>query len=324
LAVDTILPMAGVDDVPAGRELTVRRGDGTFVPLEVVVSTSELRRSHRRYERRRQPRYLYIYTFRDTTERVAVAAAQKTALEAAVAASRAKSEFLANMSHELRTPLNAVIGFSEAMMAGIFGPIGSPKYLEYIRDIEGSGRHLLAVIDQVLDVSRIEAGTTELREEPLAIADIAADCESIMRGWLAKHPRRLVFEVEAEFPLVQADRQMIRQVVLNLLSNAFKFTADDGRIAMKAFLDEEGRPTIVVEDDGVGIPAGKMERLTQAFYQVEGSASGTGLGLYLARHFVEAHGGTLGFRSVLGEGTTACITLPKDRVLFRRASSAQH
>jgi signal transduction histidine kinase/CHASE2 domain-containing sensor protein len=323
LRVDSILPLAGEDHASTAREVVARRGDGTVVPLEVVVSASELRRSRRRHERRRQPRHLLIYTFRDISERQEAANAQKAALEAAVAASRAKSEFLANMSHELRTPLNAVIGFSEAMMAGIFGPIGSPKYVDYIRDIERSGRHLLGVIDQVLDVSRVEAGRTDLREDAVTIDDLATDCKGIMRGWLAKFQRTLIFDIAPGFPMIQADRQMLRQILLNLLSNAFKFTVDGGRIVLRALVDDDGRPKIIVEDDGIGIPAGKMERLTQAFYQVDGSATGTGLGLYLARHFVEAHGGTLTFSSTPGKGTAACVILPRERILQRRLSSVK-
>ena len=317
IAVEAVLPMGPPTGMDAGgRDITVRRGDGTLVPLEVMLSTSEIRRSRRRWERRRHPRQLFIYTFRDTTARQEAANAQQAALQAAVAASRAKSEFLANMSHELRTPLNAIIGFSETMTAGIFGPIGSVKYMDYLRDIERSGRHLLGVIDQVLDVSRIEAGTTRMQDEAIAIGDLVADCQGIMRGWLATRPRNMAVDLAADFPAIRGDRQMLRQVLLNLLSNAVKFTKDGGQIMLRAFLDAEGRPTIVVEDSGVGIPAGKMERLTQAFYQVDASAEGTGLGLYLARHFVEAHGGSMAFRSVVGSGTTVSIVLPRDRLLL--------
>lgn len=249
------------------------------------------------------------------TERQEFANAQQGALQAAVAASRAKSEFLANMSHELRTPLNAIIGFSETMAAGIFGPIGNLKYVEYLKDIGRSGKHLLGVIDQVLDVSSIEAGTPRTRDEEIAVADLVADCEAIMRGWLATRPRRMAVEVAAGLPAIRGDRQMLRQALLNLLSNAFKFTNDGGQIALRSFLDTEGRLTIVVEDSGLGIPAGKMERLTQAFYQVDASVNGTGLGLYLARHLIEAHGGSIQFRSTVGKGTTVSVVFPRERLV---------
>lgn len=296
-------------------EIEIEREDGTTASLEVVVSSSELRISRAPYERRKRDRRVRIYTFRDVSETRRTIEAQRSALEAAISTSRAKSQFLANMSHELRTPLNAIIGFSEVMLNRVFGPLGSERYAEYVRDIHTSGSHLLGVIQQVLDVSRIEAGTMKLREDTFTPSEVIEDCDKIIRGWLTSTPRRLAIEVSPELPLLRADRQLVRQILLNLLSNAIKFTHPNGLIRIAARLDRDGGLEVDVEDDGIGIPPDQIARLTQAFYQVDAAVSGTGLGLYLVRHFVDMHGGTLTLTSELGEGTRARVWFPAWRLL---------
>ena len=319
LRIDAVLPGIRNEKGPAStgarRDMTVRCEDGGWVPLEIVVSGSELRRSRRIEERRLHARQVSIYTFRDVSEKQRMADAQHRALEAAIAASQAKSEFLANMSHELRTPLNAIIGFSETMIEKVFGPIGNAKYSEYVHDISRSGRHLLGIIDQVLDVSRIEAGAAQLREEVVALPEIVDECRAIIQGWLQTQPRNLRTEIAPNLPLVRADRQRLRQILLNLLSNAIKFTRDGGTITVRAFWAASGEATLEVADDGAGIPPEKVEQVTQAFYQVEATTSGTGLGLYLVQNFVDIHGGTLTIDSEEGRGTTARVTLPLDRLI---------
>jgi signal transduction histidine kinase len=308
-------PAPSSDGTARKHELQIQRENGTSASLEVVISASELRISKGPYERRKHGRRVCIYTFRDVTESRRTAEAQRSALEAAISASRAKSQFLANMSHELRTPLNAIIGFSEVMLGRVFGPLGSERYAGYVRDIHSSGTHLLGVIQQVLDVSRIEAGTMKLSEDVFAPREVIEDCTKIIRGWLAAAPRRLVIDVPPDLPDLRADRQLVRQMLLNLLSNAIKFTRRDGLIGVAANLDGGGDLAIDVYDDGIGIPADQMSRLAQAFYQVDAAVTGTGLGLYLVRHFIDLHGGTLTLSSQPGQGTRARIWFPRWRLV---------
>ena len=316
---EAVLPgLAAATPAAAGaaptQEIQVRRNDGSTVSLEVVASASELRVSKRPYERRKRSRRLTIYTFRDVTERRDMIAAQGRALEAALSASRAKSEFLANMSHELRTPLNAIIGFSEAILEQVFGPLGNDRYDTYVRDIHDSGAHLLTIIQQVLDVSRIEAGTLVLNEESVDLAATAHECENIIRGSFAKSPRELHVTVAPDLPPMRADRTQIKQILLNLTSNAVKFTHQNGVVDVRIYLDPKGRPTVDVIDNGIGIPADKLYRLGEPFYQANASADGTGLGLYLVRHLVAMHDGTLEFDSDRGRGTRVRVTFPAWRV----------
>ena len=237
-------------------------------------SVSDSRISQRFHERRQRARTLFIYTFRDVSDRQRAAAAQLRALQAATAANRAKSEFLANMSHELRTPLNAIIGFSEVILAKTFGAVGHDRYVDYIHDINTSGRHLLSIIEQVLDLSQVETGVSKIDEGVMSLAEAVADSEKIIRGWLMKMPRRMVVEVPPELPSIRADRRLIRQILLNLIGNAIKFTSAEGVIRVRVYLDAERRPAIEVEDDGIGIPADKLEAVTQAFYQVNPQVGG--------------------------------------------------
>ena len=309
------LPVSGSAASHPAHEVQVRRDDGSRASLEVMVGVSELRVSKHRYERRKRTRRVYIYTFRDVTARRQMVQAQGQALEAALAASRAKSEFLANMSHELRTPLNAIIGFSEAILEQVFGPIGNSRYHAYVHDIHASGTHLLEVIQQVLDVSRIEAGTLVLKEEVVDLGQVSSECETIIRGWLAKAPRHLHVTIRPELPAIRADRTQIKQIFLNLLSNAVKFTAHHGQIELRVDLDTDGSPIVDVTDNGAGIPEDKIERLGEPFFQANASADGTGLGLYLVRHFIAMHGGTIAFDSKVGRGTRVRITFPTSRII---------
>lgn len=236
-------------------------------------------------------------------------AAEKTRAEAA---NRSKSEFLANMSHELRTPLNAIIGFSEIMGSGLFGELGSPKYKEYAGDIHASGTHLLELINDILDMSKIEAGRMTLETQPLELAEVTEESLRLISA------RADVAKVTIEnnlpaLPTVQADKRAVKQVLLNLLSNAVKFTPAGGTIHLKASTGG-GFVTIAVEDSGIGIPASALPKIGRPFEQVESQHSkshkGTGLGLALSRSLVELHGGTLTIESTEGVGTTVSFTLP--------------
>ena len=236
-------------------------------------------------------------------------AREKTRAEAA---NRSKSEFLANMSHELRTPLNAIIGFSEVMLSQMFGPMGSDKYAEYSRDIHRSGQFLLDVINDILDMSKIEAGRMSLECETLQV-DAALD--EVMR---LITPRAFEGGVSVERQVPQgftlwADRRAFKQVLINLLSNAVKFTPEGGRITVSA-LASNGVMAIAIRDTGIGIPARDIEKLGRPFEQVENqftkSRGGSGLGLAISKSFVELHGGTLTIRSTVGQGTEVTVTFP--------------
>jgi len=229
-------------------------------------------------------------------------------------ANQAKSSFLANMSHELRTPLNAIIGFSEMMESGMFGPLGDAKYLEYCRDIGESGRYLLDVINDILDMSKIEAGRTTLSFETFDLDPFLAD---IMRLVAARvDEKRLTVKSEIEPTIrLRADRRTVKQIVINLLSNAVKFTPDGGRITVRARI-VGGNVNIAIEDTGVGIPKEALKNLGKPFEQVESqltkSHRGSGLGLAIAKSLAELHGGAMRIRSSLGVGTIVMVRLPID------------
>jgi two-component system, cell cycle sensor histidine kinase PleC len=237
-------------------------------------------------------------------------AREKTRAEAA---NRSKSEFLANMSHELRTPLNAIIGFSEIMQAQMFGPIGSEKYSEYARDIHRSGQFLLDVINDILDMSKIEAGRMQLEPEILQLEGVV---DEVMRlvGPRAFEGR---VSIEREIPKtlsLLADKRALKQVLINLLSNAVKFTPEGGQVVISA--KEDGSLTsISIVDTGIGIPVRDIEKLGRPFEQVENqftkSKGGSGLGLAISKSFVELHGGTLSIKSAVGQGTNVTFMLPQ-------------
>jgi two-component system, cell cycle sensor histidine kinase PleC len=236
-------------------------------------------------------------------------ASEKTRAEAA---NRSKSEFLANMSHELRTPLNAIIGFSEIMGSGLFGELGSPKYKEYATDIHASGTHLLELINDILDMSKIEAGRMTLEAQPLEVSEVVEESLRLVSG--RADVAKVTIENELpNLPAVHADKRAVKQVLLNLLSNAVKFTPAGGSIHLKGS-SADGLVTISVEDTGIGIPANALPKIGRPFEQVESQHSkkhkGTGLGLALSRSLVELHGGTLTIESTEGVGTTVSFTLP--------------
>jgi len=237
-------------------------------------------------------------------------AAEKTRAETA---NRSKSEFLANMSHELRTPLNAIIGFSEMMESGIFGPLGSPKYQEYTTDIRSSGQHLLELINDILDMSKIEAGRMTLEMQNIDLAPVVTESLRLVSGRADIASVRIHNSVTS-LPGIDADKRAIKQVLLNLLSNAIKFTPAGGEIFVDAENHKDGL-TISVRDTGIGIPASALPKIGRPFEQVESQHSkkhkGTGLGLALSRSLVEMHGGTLTIASTEGVGTTVSFTLPR-------------
>jgi signal transduction histidine kinase len=241
-----------------------------------------------------------------------------TALAAAAEASQAKSAFLAAMSHELRTPLNAVIGFSETMALEVFGPLGSPRYRDYAKDIRASGSHLLSLINDVLDLSRLDAGQTELHEEDFALQAVIAETLRMVKGQAVAARVALTTDLPEDLPLVHADMRRIKQVILNLVSNALKFTPGNGRVTVRAQRLAEGI-AVAVADTGIGIAPQDIPKAMERFGQVDSGMArkhdGTGLGLPLSKQFMELHGGDLVLESTLHVGTVVTITLPESRVV---------
>jgi two-component system cell cycle sensor histidine kinase PleC len=237
----------------------------------------------------------------------------------AEAANKAKSRFLATMSHELRTPLNAIMGFSEVMHSEILGPLNNDTYREYALNIHDSGSHLLNLINEILDLSRIEAGRYELHEETLRLADIAEDCMRLLKLRAEGKGLQLIEEFDDNLAQVWADPRAIRQVCLNLLSNALKFTPKGGRITTIIQATPDGGQLLCVRDTGPGIPKEEIPKVLQAFGQGslahQTAEGGTGLGLPIVQNLVELHGGSFDLRSELRKGTEAIITLPPQRVL---------
>ncbi len=298
-------------------EFTLTRTDGRELTLEVMANRSHLDVGRGRKGRLEQT--FFVVMLRDITERKLAEEAQRAATEQIMAASRAKSEFLANMSHELRTPLNAIIGFSEVIQSGAFGEISPAKYLDYVNDIHGSGQRLLDVVNDVLDVSRIETGEFTMSEEEVDLERLLKGCAEIFSGSLGGSGKHFNVEIAGDLPPVLVDPRLIKQIVLNLLSNAGKFTEDTGTVTLLAYRDDSGRPLVEVIDNGCGIPAEDIPRLTDPFYQVDSSLArtheGAGLGLYLVNHYSVMHGGSFAIESVEGRGTTARVILPAHRCL---------
>jgi signal transduction histidine kinase len=236
------------------------------------------------------------------------------AKESAEIASRAKSEFLANMSHELRTPLNAVIGFSEIIGQEILGPAGRPEYVDYARDIHASSMHLLQIINDILDVSKIEAGMMSVYPSRVDPPAVVHGCCRIVRPRARDAQVELATEVTEATPFITADERMLKQIVLNLLSNAIKFTPEGGRVTIRTERGDGDWLVIAVTDTGIGIAPEDIEKVLRPFGQVESSLArrfaGTGLGLPLSKGLVELHGGMLSIASAPGTGTTVTVRLP--------------
>jgi signal transduction histidine kinase len=240
------------------------------------------------------------------------------------AANRAKNDFLAIMSHELRTPLNAIIGFSEIISNQMFGPVGQTKYVDYATDIRSSGAHLLSIINDILDISKAEAGKLQLEEEPIDPVEALNRTMRMFRQRASELGVDLTFRVRDDIPWLIADPRLFNQVAINLTSNALKFTPEDGNVWVELSFDAAGDMVLSVKDTGIGIKASDKERIFEPFVQVEDAMSrtqqGTGLGLPLVRKIMSLHGGRIEIESTVGEGTTAYATFPKSRFVAPEAS----
>jgi signal transduction histidine kinase len=240
------------------------------------------------------------------------------AMLTAEAANRAKSQFLANMSHELRTPLNAIIGFAEVIADKLVEESKTDKIREYAGDIHSSGKHLLNVINDILDIARIEAGSLDLREEWVAVRSLLAMPLDICRSRIVENSLSLVVDLPPDLPDMYCDGRLVRQVLINLISNAAKFTPKGGAITVSFGREQDRRLRISIADTGIGIAPEDIDNALAPFRQVDNELGrrydGTGLGLPLSKAFVELHGGSFALASQPGKGTTVTLHFPRARL----------
>lgn len=297
------------------RYLVVSRQKQRQIETAVVERTAELSRANKSNAQLEK----------EILERMRVETELRTAKDAAEVASRAKSEFLAMVSHELRTPLNAVIGFSEILTNEMFGPVGDQRYTGYAADIRGSGLHLLSLINDILDLSKIEANSFELVEEELDVPSLVDGTLRLVATKARVGKVSLQPELQPGLPALYADERAFKQIILNLLSNAIKFTPPDGRVSVSASVDDEGDFMITIVDTGIGIADEDQERILKPFTQADSSLArryeGTGLGLPLTKSLMELHGGRLELESQPNKGTTVRAVFPRDRVIIERAAA---
>jgi signal transduction histidine kinase len=258
-----------------------------------------------------------VATYTNVTPREKREQEMRAARDAAEAANRAKSAFLANMSHELRTPLNAVIGFSDVMKAEMFGPLGNAVYLSYASDIHASGQLLLDLINDILDISKIEAGKAEVAEEVFDLHEVVEASILLCREQAAASSLALRARVAADLPRVRGDARYIRQILLNLVSNAVKFTPSGGRVTVCVWRQAGGGIVLTVADTGIGIPEQMQARVFEPFFQVQSDLArqyqGTGLGLSLVKGLTELHGGRVEIEARRRQGTIFRVRLPAYR-----------
>jgi two-component system cell cycle sensor histidine kinase PleC len=302
--------------VSVGTDITnIKRHEEKLMESEkrLMATVADLRHSQQKLERQAEE-------VADLAEKYAE---EKTRAEEA---SQAKSKFLANMSHELRTPLNAIIGFSEIMESGMFGPLGSDKYREYCSDIHQSGQYLLDVINDILDMSKIEAGRIRLDAEPIELEPFLNDAMRVVSGRANDKRLKLTARIGRGIRL-SADHRLLKQIMLNLLSNAVKFTPEGGRVTIRARKTSGGWVSISIADTGIGIPEEALARLGRPFEQVESqltkSHQGSGLGLAIAKSLTELHHGGMRIRSTPGRGTMVLLRLPMNRTAVQKEELAE-
>lgn len=294
--------------VGQAREILALRGDGTRFPIELSVSSIEV-----------NGRRMFTGIIRDITERKRIERELIQAKEAAESADNAKSAFLATMSHELRTPLNAVIGFAQVIEMRILGTADVDRYTEYAASIRQSGEHLLGIIDDILDISKIEAGDLDLVEQPVDLTDLVGQSLNLVAIQAGQRGIAVSIDLQGDLPPLRGDSLRLRQVLVNLLSNGVKFSKPGGQVTVGALRNGEGGVDLVVRDAGIGMAPEDIPKALSPFSQVDQSIArryeGTGLGLPLSKRLVERHGGALLIDSTPGQGTTVTVRLPPDRVM---------
>ncbi len=287
-------------------ELHYSTSDGQLVPVDVTaiyVGSKD--------------RELGCMFVRDITERKQAEADLHVAMGEVESANRAKSEFLASMSHELRTPLNAIIGFSEIIKDETIGPMGSTRYRDYAADIHDSGQHLLDLINDILDLSKVESGTDELREENIYIPEVVHSVLNLVKGRAQKGNVELELDIPGDAPALWADQRKVKQILVNLLTNAIKFTLTGGTVTLRAWCCAQDGHVFQVVDTGIGIALEDIPKALAPFQQIDSALNrkyeGTGLGLPLTKRLVELHGGSLDLQSQVGVGTTVTARFPAQR-----------
>jgi PAS domain S-box-containing protein len=283
-------------------EATYLTKTGTSIPVEVALRPFRFEREN-----------MVICLSRDISKRKSVEAERNNALADAEKANQAKSEFLATMSHELRTPLNAICGFSEMLIGEYFGALGSTKYKEYAGDIRMSSEHLLLLINDILDLAVIESGEKPLSIQPLDVVGVIDDCSPMIYPTAERKGVACAFEIGDPSPVVHADRRAIKQILLNILANAVKFTPEGCRVWLTAFM-MGGDCVFEINDTGEGVPMDKLQNLTDPYVRVDTGAmqsrEGTGLGLWIVKALVDLHNGKLTIDSEVGQGTKVTVRIP--------------
>jgi PAS domain S-box-containing protein len=296
-------------------EVELLQANGGAMTLELALSCSRVPLGGKK---QKGERVFFTYTFRDISERRRSEQALRTAMHEALAANLAKTKFLANMSHELRTPLNAIIGFSEIIQGEIFGTLPSPRYREYAGDINDSGKHLLEVINDILDMAKFESGEFRIEEGVVDLGETVERCVRLVRGMRGADALDLEAHIQAGIPELRGDQRLIRQMIINVLANAIKFTPEGGIVRVDVAQVASGL-SVRIADTGIGIPADEIPRIGQPFYQVDNELArkyeGTGLGLALVHVYIQLHQGELIIESVLGKGTTVSLLFPSVRII---------
>ncbi|HSM19672.1 MAG TPA: ATP-binding protein, partial [Hyphomicrobiales bacterium] len=291
-----------------GRKVRAKLPNGEELPLFLTMGQMSADRKRR-----------FCAILRDLSQWTRAEAEHVRARKAAEAASAHKSDLLARISHEIRTPLNSIIGFSEVMLEARFGNIGSDRYRDYVRDIHASGKHLMGLVNDLLDLSKVEAGKLELNFTRLDVNDLVLQCVRLMQPEANKGRIIMRSSLAQALPAVVADHRSLRQILLNLLSNAVKFTLPGGQVVVSTTLSDEGEVLIRVRDTGVGMEEKEIAVALEPFRQVASTANGrtpgTGLGLPLTKALAEVNRAQFRIESAKGEGTLTEITFPSQRVL---------
>ncbi|MBI1207008.1 MAG: PAS domain S-box protein [Azospirillum sp.] len=301
--------------IGVGREVQGRRKDGSLFPIELSVGEviDELASGDA------SNNHVFIGTLRDITARKRYEEALVLSKRDAESANEAKSMFLAKMSHELRTPLNAILGFSEVMRDQLFGPLNNDKYIRYLTDIHSSGEHLLNLINDILDLSRIESGKFKIDEEIVVVGQVIAKCIALFEEQAKRKRLALSAKAPDDLPRLRADGRSIRQILLNLLSNAVKFTGDGGSVEVIAALHDNGNLALIVRDTGIGMTKEEIAMAFQPFSRSDGAKhrenEGAGLGMFISKSLIELHGANLAIASEVGQGTTVTVTFPANRIV---------